>query len=123
MKIQIETDKSPSSPILSQAIQFENLIFVSGQVPNTLDGKLINDSVEAMLDQIMLNIQNILETADSSLDKIIKLSIFMTDIALLPEINKIYPKYFKGILPAREAICVKALPLQASIEISVTAHK
>lgn len=123
MKQNIITNKSPSSPVLSQGISFENLIFVSGQVANDLNGKLIEGTTEVILNQIFRNITEILNAGNSELDNILKATIYMTDISILSEINKLYPKYFSDILPAREAVCVKELPLGANIEISVIAFK
>lgn len=72
----------------------------------------------------MRNIENVLLEAGSSLDNIIKATLYVTDISMLGEINKLYVNYFKGdTLPAREAICVKELPMGAKIEMSVVAEK
>jgi 2-iminobutanoate/2-iminopropanoate deaminase len=73
--------------------------------------------------QIMQNISAILEAGGATLDDIVKVVIYVTDMALMPDLNKAYPTYFKDPLPVREAVCVRALPLGASIEISVIAAK
>jgi len=122
-KLPLTTDAAPSAPYLSQAIEVGNLVFVSGQVHNTANGKLIDSSVEEKLAQVMRNIEAILQAGNLSLDDIVKVTIYLTDIATLPELNKAYPAYFSEPRPAREAICVQALPLGASIEISVIAAK
>lgn len=69
----------------------------------------------------MKNIAAILKAADATLDDVIKVVIYVTDMALMPDLNKTYPAYFKEPYPVREAVCVKALPLGASVEISVIA--
>jgi 2-iminobutanoate/2-iminopropanoate deaminase len=69
----------------------------------------------------MKNIQAILNAAGAGLDSIVKVTVYVTDMAVMPELNKIYPNYFSKPLPAREAVCVKELPNGASIEISVIA--
>lgn len=124
MKKQIISENAPSAPqILSQAIESNGLIFASGQVHNTPDGKLVEGSVEQKLQQIMTNIANILEDAGSNFYNIVKVTIYVTDMSQMPELNTFYPKFFgKGPLPAREAVCVKELPLGATIEISVVAE-
>lgn len=124
MKIKITTDKAPSaSGLLSQAIVSNGFIFVAGQVHIDIEGKLVEGSVEDMLRQIMKNIEEILNAADSNLDDVVKITVYVTDMKLLPELNKHYPSYFSEPMPAREAVCVKELPLGASIEISAIAEK
>jgi 2-iminobutanoate/2-iminopropanoate deaminase len=120
---QTSTNSAPSANhILSQAILSGNLVFVSGQVHQQLDGALAGETVAEKLQLIMNNIKAILDSAGSGFDKVVKVTIWVTDMAQMTEINKLYPKYFPGTLPAREAICVTALPLGATIEISVTAE-
>ena len=122
MKQQIQTDDAPKADhILSQAIVSNGLIFVAGQVHNTPDGALMEGTTEEKLAQAMHNVQCILQAAESSLEQVVKVTLYITDMALLPEINKVWAGYFPQPLPAREAICVAALPLGASIEISVIA--
>ena len=109
--------------MLSQAIEAGGLVFVSGQVHNLANGTLVNGSVEENLRQIMQNIEHILQAADLTLDNVVKATVYITDMAILPELNKFYPTYFAEPRPAREAVCVKALPLGASMEISVIAAR
>ena len=124
MKHQASTNDAPSAPhILSQAIVSSGFIFVAGQVHVLPDNTLVEGSVEEKLKQIMTNIQNILVAAGSTLDDIVKVTIYVTDMTQIPDLNKFYPKYFTEPYPAREAVCVQALPLGATIEISVIAAK
>lgn len=124
MKQQISTQDAPSAPaFLSQAIVSNGLIFVAGQIHSELDNSLVGETVEEKLAQIMKNISAILAAADASLDDVVKVTIYVTDMSFIPELNKAYPIYFKAPFPAREAVCVKELPLGASIEISVVASK
>jgi 2-iminobutanoate/2-iminopropanoate deaminase len=71
----------------------------------------------------MKNIEAILRAANAKLNDVVKVTIYMTDISYLPEINAAYMTYFNDPMPAREAVCVRALPLGATIEISVIAAK
>ncbi len=121
---QIISENAPSAPqFLSQAIESNGFVFVSGQIHNTPDGTLIEDSVEQKLKQIMTNIANILEDGGFDFNQIIKATIYVTDMSQMAEINNFYPKFFgPGPLPARESVCVKELPLGATIEISVIAE-
>ena len=122
MKQQISTPHAPDAPaFLSQAIVSNGFIFVAGQVHATPDNSLVGESVKEKLSQIMKNINNILTEAGASLNNIVKVTIYATDMAMVPELNKVYPSYFDQPYPTREAVCVKELPLGASIEISVIA--
>lgn len=123
MKQQVETDTTSSAHILSQAIVSNGFIFVSGQIHANPDLTLVGDTTEEKVTKIMDNIAKILAHAGASLDDIVKVVIYVSDMAVMPELNKVYPKFFSGILPAREAVCVAALPLDATIEISVIAEK
>lgn len=71
----------------------------------------------------MQNIKAILNAAELELDNIVKATVFVTDLAQMQEFNKLYPTFFNSPLPAREAVCVKELPLGATIEISVIAAR
>lgn len=121
MKQQITTGDTKSAHILSQGIISNGLIFVSGQVHCNADLELVGETTSEKVAQIMKNIEAILEAADATLDSIVKVVIYVTDMAVMPELNEVYPTYFGRPLPVREAVCVKALPLGASIEISVIA--
>jgi len=124
MKQQIKTDGAPKADhILSQAIMTNGLIFVAGQIHSLPDGIIVGGSVEEKMGQIMKNIEAILEAADANLNDIVKVTIYVTDMAQMPELNRVYPTYFAEPYPAREAVCVKELPLDATIEISVVAAK
>ncbi len=122
MKQQITTDNAPKADhVLSQAIVSNGTLYVAGQVHNKPDGIILEGSVPEKVEQIMQNIAAILKAADASLDDIVKVVIYVTDMSQMLKINEVYATYFTGPLPAREAICVQALPLGATIEISVIA--
>ena len=122
-KQQITTGDTKSAHILSQAIVSNGFIFLSGQVHCNSELELVGNTTEEKLAQIIKNIEAILKAAGATLDDIVKVVIYVTDMAMMPDLNKSYPTYFKAPLPVREAVCVKALPLGASIEISVIAQK
>jgi 2-iminobutanoate/2-iminopropanoate deaminase len=123
MKQRITTGDTKSAHILSQAIVSGGFIFLSGQVPCNSELEVVGDTTEEKLAQIMQNIETILKAADAILDDIVKVVIYVTDMSIMPDLNKAYPTYFKDVLPVREAVCVAALPLGASIELSVIAEK
>lgn len=122
MKQQIKTDKAQSAPsLLSQALVSNGFVFTSGFIHLTPDGKLVEGSTEEKFGQVMKNISEVLKAANADMNDIIKATIYVTDMTILPELNKLYVSYFTEPYPVREAVCVKELPLGASIEISVVA--
>ncbi len=124
MKSKVSTDEAPKADhILSQGIVSNGNIYVAGQIHSKPDGSMVEGSVKEKVDQIMQNIAAILKAADAGLDDIVKVVIYVTDMAQMPELNEVYPNYFKEPFPAREAVCIQALPLGATIEISVVAAK
>jgi len=124
-KTKVETPNAPSAPgLLSQAVVSDGTIYVAGQIHNTADGKLVEGSTEEKVHQIMKNLTAILKAADSDFSHVVKVNVYVTDISELPKLNEVYKTYFTSEpLPAREAVCVKALPLGASIEMSLIASK
>ena len=124
MNKQISTGDAPSANhILSQALVVNDLIFISGQIHVLPDNTLIEGSTKEKVTQIFKNIEAILIAADSTLDAIVKVVIYVTDMAIMPELNEVYPTFFSEIFPVHEAVCVNSLPLGADIEISVIAAK
>jgi len=124
MKQKINADNAPKADhILSQGILSNGNLYISGQIHNKPDGTMVDGSVKEKVDQIFNNISAILEAADATLSNIVKVVIYVTDMAQMPELNEIYPSYFNEPFPAREAVCVQSLPLGATIEISVVAEK
>jgi len=121
MKQQVETGDTKSAHILSQGIVSNGFIFVSGQVHCNEELQLVGETTEEKVAQIMKNIEKILKAAGAGMNDVVKVVIYVTDMAQMPDFNKVYPTYFKAPLPVREAVCVAALPLGASIELSVIA--
>ena len=125
MKTKIETAKAPAAGASphSQAIVANNFVFTQGSIYLTPEGKLLEGTIEEQVHQIMKNLQAILEAAGVSFADVVKATIYMTDISLYGEVNKVYGSYFSDPYPAREAVCVKELPLGARVEISMVAVK
>lgn len=125
MKTKIETTKAPpagASPH-SQAIVANNFVFTQGSIYLTADGKLLEGTTGEQVHQIMKNLQAILESAGVPFADVVKTTIYMTDMSFYGEVNKVYGSYFSEPYPAREAVCVKELPLGAKVEISMVAVK
>lgn len=123
MKQQVETGDTKSAHILSQGVVSNGFVFVSGQVHCDDDLKLVGETTEEKVAQIMRRIEKILKAAGAGLDDIVKVVIYVTDMSVMPDLNKVYPTFFEAPFPVREAICVAALPLGASIEFSVIAEQ
>lgn len=125
MKQSSMTNDAPGAPFLSQAVTTRDVdtIYVSGQIHVLPDNTLVGNTTEEKVAQIMKNIAAILKAANAGLSDIVKVVIYVTDMSVMPELNKVYPTYFGKVLPVREAVCVQILPLGASIEMSVVAVK
>lgn len=105
----------------SQAVKVGNLIFTSGQLPiNTQSGELIAD-IEGATKQSLDNVKAILESAGSSMDKIVKTVVFLKDMNDFVAMNAVYATYFPTNPPARSAVQVARLPKDAVIEIEAIA--
>jgi len=112
---------SPLGPY-SQGIKIGELIFVSGQIPiDPKSGEMVRGDVELQIRQVLENIRAILEAGGSSLKKVVKMSVFLTDLKNTSEVNTVFEKYFKEQRPAREMVEVSRLPGQAALEISAIA--
>ena len=123
MKTKISSNYAPQ-PIgpYSQAIKFNNLIFISGQIAiNPKTNLLVSTNIQEETRMVMENIKSILLESACTFDDVVKCSIFLSDMTQFNEINKIYGEYFQNPYPARETIEVKRLPKNVNIEISAIA--
>lgn len=124
-KIIINTPDAPA-PIgpYSQAVQTGDFLFVSGQIAiNPATGNIENATITEETELVMKNIGAILKAAQMDYSNIFKTTIFLSDMGLFGEVNKVYGKYFTGDFPARETVAVKTLPKNVNVEISVTAGR
>ena len=120
----ISTKKAPSAiGPYSQGMIVGDYIFTSGQIPlNPENGQLVTEISKATV-QVMENLSAVLEAAGSSLEKVIKTTIFLQDLNDFEKVNEIYVSYFKENLPARSCVQVAKLPKGAPIEIEAIATK
>ncbi|MBS3127540.1 RidA family protein [Candidatus Woesearchaeota archaeon] len=107
----------------SHAIQIGKMLFTSGQIHLTPDGKLLKGKIEDETRQILENLKSILEEAGYSFKDVVKTTIFVTDMTLYGKVNEVYESYMTEPYPARETVCVKELPIGARVEISMIAVK
>ncbi len=122
MKI-ITTNQAPL-PIgpYSQAVIANGMAYLSGQIAlHPESGVLVMDSIENETHQVMKNIAALLEACGSSLDKVVKTSIFLSDMNNFGLVNGVYGSYFSSNYPARETVQVACLPKNVNVEISVIA--
>ncbi len=115
----IQTDKAPAAVgPYSQAVVLGETVYVSGQLPLIPGTKSFpQGSIEARTRQCMENLKAILEEAGSSLDKLVKVTIFLENMDDFATVNEVYGSYFDGDFPARCAYQVGKLPLGADVEI------
>ena len=120
----IKTNKAPEAlGPYSQAIEVDGYIFTSGQIPaDPATGDLKTDIKEAT-QQSMENIKAILEEAGSSLDKVLKTTIYLTNMKAFGDVNEVYGTYFTDHKPARSCVEVLSLPKGSLIEIEAIAKK
>ena len=106
----------------SQAVEANNMIFTSGQLPiNKQTGNLISDDIKKATAQAFENLKAILEQAGSSLNKVVKVTVFLKNLDDFAAMNEVYATYFTENYPARSAFQVAKLPLDAIIEIEAIA--
>ena len=102
----------------SQAVKAGNLMFISGQIPwDPESGDLVSQSIEDQAKQVLENVKSICEAAGCSLDDIVKISIFLTDLSNFAIVNDMMKEYFSEPYPARATVEVSGLPLGVNVEI------
>ena len=120
----IHTEKAPKAiGPYSQAIRWGHLLFLSGQLGiDPASGNLVNGGFEAEARQVLANIQAILESQKSGMDKLLKTTVFLTNMEDFAVLNGIYGTFIPEPYPARTTIQVAALPKGARIEMEVIAE-
>jgi 2-iminobutanoate/2-iminopropanoate deaminase len=121
-KQKISTDKiAHTSRSWSQGIKFGDLLFLSGQLGrNPITGEL-EEGFGPQVRRVLSNLREIVEAAGSSMDMVLKTTIFVTDMSKLKELNAIYAEFFSDPLPARSCVEVTALAGGAEVEIELIA--
>jgi len=119
----IKADNAPA-PIgpYSQAIRANGFVFVSEQIPlDPVTGNIVQGGVAEQTHQVLKNLQAVFEAAGSGLQKVVKTTIFLTNLDDFQRINQIYGEYFGEAKPARSTVQVSRLPREALIEIEAVA--
>jgi 2-iminobutanoate/2-iminopropanoate deaminase len=122
----IRTEQAPGpfqGAPYNQAIRIGDLVFVAGQLGIRLDtGALAGPTVQEQTEQIMTNLGAILEAAGSGLDKLVKTTVFLLDLADFGGMNEVYAQHVGDAPPARSTVGIRALPSGALVEIEAVAH-
>ncbi len=114
----ISTDRAPAAiGTYSQATRVGNLVFISGQIPLDPRSMTLVEGIEAQVRQVFDNLAAVAEAAGGGLDRVAKLTIFLTDLGHFARVNEIMAEYFAQPYPARAAVGVAALPKQAMVEM------
>lgn len=125
MKKTVSTDKAPAAiGPYSQANVFGNFIFTSGQIPlDPATGEITGTSIEEQTRQVFSNVKAILEASGSSLDKVLKTTVFLKNMNDFSKMNEIYAEYFtEGAYPSRSAVEVARLPKDVLVEVETIAY-
>ncbi len=118
----IQTQHAPAAiGPYSQAIRAGNLIFASGQLGLDPQSGKLQEGVEAQARQALTNIQAVLQSAGSNIDRVVKTTIFLADINDFAKVNAVYGEVFQLDPPARSTVQVAALPLGGLVEIEIVA--
>jgi len=119
----IATDRGPKAiGPYSQAVKANGFIFISGQIPlDPRTQELVEGNVARQTERVMENLKGIAEAAGSSLDRVVKTTVFLKDLADFPAMNEVYSRYFPANPPARATVQVARLPRDVGVEIELIA--
>jgi len=119
-----QTDNAPSAiGPYSQAVVHNGLVYTSGQIALKPDGsdEILKENVILQAKQVLQNLRNVLEASGSSMDQVIKTTIFLADMNDFAVVNEVYEEAFGSHKPARSTVAVKTLPKNALVEIDAVA--
>lgn len=124
MKV-IQTNNAPAAiGPYSQAIEVNGFIFASGQIPiDPATGEFVKGGIKEQTRQSLLNAKSILIAAGTDLNRVVKTTVFLSDMANFTAMNEVYSTFFEQPFPARSAVAVKDLPKGALVEVEVLAAK
>ena len=119
----VTTDKAPRAiGPYSQAVRAGAFVFLSGQIPlNPISGELVAGDVRVQTERVIRNLKAVLEAAGSSLDNVVKTTVFLKDMNDFAAMNEVYTQYFGKTAPARATVQAARLPKDVSVEIDAIA--
>ena len=123
MKDRVQTEEAPQAiGPYSQAVKAGGLVFTSGQIPiDPATGAVIEGSIAEQTERVLNNIKAVLEAAGSSLEQVVKTTVFLADLSDFGEMNEAYGRFFAEVPPARSTVEVSRLPRDARVEIDAIA--
>ena len=121
----IQTNNAPAAiGPYSQAIEVNGFIFASGQIPiDPATGEFVEGGIKEQTRQSLLNAKSILLAAGTDLNRVVKTTVYLSDMANFAAMNEVYSSFFEQPFPARSAVAVKDLPKEALVEVEVLAAK
>lgn len=119
----VRTERSPKAiGPYEQAIKVDGMVFTAGQIPlDPKTGNIVEGGITAQTRQVLENLKGVLEAAGSSLERVVKATVFLKNIADFGAMNEVYGEYFGASKPARSTVAVAELPRGALIEIDLIA--
>ncbi|MEX1155675.1 MAG: RidA family protein [Chloroflexota bacterium] len=118
----VETNAAPSAiGPYSQGMRAGGLVFTAGQVGSEPSTGVLAEGVAAQADRALRNLSAVLDAAGTSLDRVVKTTVFLTDMADFAAMNEVYARHFSAPYPARSTVAVRALPKGAAVEVEAIA--
>jgi 2-iminobutanoate/2-iminopropanoate deaminase len=106
----------------SQAIRYGQFVYTSGQIPlDPASGEIVGEDIQAQTHRVLLNMQAVLQSAGTSLNSVIKTTVFLVKMSDFQAMNEVYASYFGSLAPARSTVAVAELPRKALVEIECVA--
>jgi len=123
MKDRVQTDNAPKAiGPYSQAIKANGLVFASGQIPlDPQTMQIVEGGIREQTERVLTNLSAVLRAAGTSLDKVVKTTVFLADLSDFTEMNETYGRFFGEMPPARSTVEVSRLPRDVKVEIDVIA--
>jgi 2-iminobutanoate/2-iminopropanoate deaminase len=123
MREAVATKRAPAAiGPYSQAIKAGGLVFTSGQIPiDPATNQIVVDGISAQTERVLANIKGILEAAGSSMEKVVRTTVFLKNMADFPGMNEVYSRFFSDPPPARSTVEVARLPKDVLVEIDTIA--
>lgn len=125
MRRTVATDKAPAAiGPYAQANIYGNMVFTSGQIPlDPASGEIAGTTIEEQTRQVLTNVKNLIEASGSSMDKVLKTTVFIKNMDDFAKMNEVYAEFFpKGFYPSRSAVEVARLPKDVLVEIETIAY-
>jgi 2-iminobutanoate/2-iminopropanoate deaminase len=123
VKVRVQTENAPAAiGPYSQAIKINGFVFVSGQIPiDPRTGEFVEGGIREQTEQVLKNLAAVLEASGSSLDQIVKTTVFLADMQDFALMNEVYSSFFRENPPARATVAAAGLPRNARVEIEAVA--